>query len=761
MSNFSLHLTDFFPLVSLALIIFLGVFVLRKGRQLTLHRLFFAVTIVFAVWEFGTFMMFVSRSDYQIIFWDRFVYLGVVFVPAIQYHFSLAATFYNRRRRALMWLAYALSICFLLLSRTPYFVDEVFHYQWGAHTRAQLGHHFFLAFFFFYIFAFLYNFIHYRWQSKDRKERVRAVYYVIAFAFLNLVGALAYLPAYGIAVYPVALISPIVFCVLITYAIVYYQLLDVKFIMRRYLVYALSFVSILIPVAIWLNFFYQLFPRYLVPAYFFLLFLSLLAFPPLKDEYYKLSNKYFFSSLYDVQELIYNLNSRLRASLDVGWIFRSMANIVMPAFHSRAMAALGCAEDLQYWPVLYNNGFHCRRRAKMFLDYHTLNLLFAAGRPLTVKSINKSPDRQFSHFLNRLGKLPVDVIVPISLKKKLSYLLFLGAKESGESYNKQDLAVLETVGVEISIALENALLYQRVKRFNVKLKREIKKATAQLQEKNEMLQKLDKTKDEFISIASHQLRMPLTSIRWFTELLAGNKSRNLTAEQQEFLRQIATSNRKMIRLVDDLLDVSHIETGRKFTLVKKNLPVNDLIKEAVAENLHLLTTRRLRLINDVPADLAVYADPDKLRQVWQNLLSNATKYGGQRKQIHLAASLKPSRVIFSVQDHGIGIPLKQQPRLFEKFFRAANAALRDPDGTGLGLYIAREIVRAHGGELWLKSAENKGSTFYFSLPRKGDHYLIEEVPRTAVNQTAGVVAAGEPAARSVTNKKTKIKRIKI
>jgi len=232
---------------------------------------------------------------------------------------------------------------------------------------------------------------------------------------------------------------------------------------------------------------------------------------------------------------------------------------------------------------------------------------------------------------------------------------------------------------------------------------------------------MEKMKNEFISLVSHQLRTPLTGIRWFVELLMRNKEKNLTPQQLDFLEQISGSNQRMIKLVNDILDISHIETGRKFEIIKTNFLFNQLISEILTENISLIETKQLKIVNQIPKTLSIYADYVKIKQVMQNLISNATKYTPAGKTITLAVSEKNNQdAIIMVKDEGIGIPAYQKEKLFEKFFRADNASTQDPNGSGLGLYIARELVRAHGGEMWFDTEENKGTTFYFKVALKGE-----------------------------------------
>lgn len=230
---------------------------------------------------------------------------------------------------------------------------------------------------------------------------------------------------------------------------------------------------------------------------------------------------------------------------------------------------------------------------------------------------------------------------------------------------------------------------------------------------------IDMMKSEFISVASHQLKTPLTGIRWFSEFLLKGDAGELNKEQLGFVEQIYDSNERMINLVNDLLNVSRIETGKKFTVEKKSTSMVRLIDGVVKENMVLANKKKIRIEKKFGKfkKIVLNIDEQKIKQVLHNLVSNAIKYSRDGSNVKIGyiedAAKEP---VFYVEDNGLGIPKAQQKRVFQKFFRADNAISTQTDGTGLGLYIAKAIVEAHGGKIWFESVEGKGTKFYFSLP---------------------------------------------
>lgn len=230
---------------------------------------------------------------------------------------------------------------------------------------------------------------------------------------------------------------------------------------------------------------------------------------------------------------------------------------------------------------------------------------------------------------------------------------------------------------------------------------------------------VDKAKTEFVSLASHQLRTPLTAISWYIEMLIGGKAGKLKVEQKKYLEEVYKGNLRMRDLVNALLNVSRIDMG-SFIIEPEKIDIVEMIENLLQEMESVVNKKKIKVtrkLDDLPQDYL--ADPKLLRIVLQNILSNAVKYTPDKGSVRIEARKNKSDFVISVQDTGYGIPKNQQEKIFEKFFRADNARIKDPEGTGLGLYIVKSILGFVDGKIWFESEENKGSRFFISLPLKG------------------------------------------
>lgn len=299
------------------------------------------------------------------------------------------------------------------------------------------------------------------------------------------------------------------------------------------------------------------------------------------------------------------------------------------------------------------------------------------------------------------------LVYPLSAKgKNIGVLVFL-LHEPYSKLSAREIEILDAFSDQSGIALENALLLHQTKEAH----EELQKSYARLEE-------LDQMKDELVSISSHELRTPMTSVKSYL-WMALNKANNLTPKLKKYLERAYASSDRMIKLVEDMLSVSRIDAGR-FKLLVKSTDLESLIPLVVSELSIRAEEKEIDMVfvrskKKLPK---VLADKDKVQEVIINLLDNALKFTPQKGKIVISCRRRGKMVETSVTDTGPGIPKEDLPKLFQKFGRLEHSfatMAESGGGTGLGLYIAKKIINLHSGKIWVRSQKGKGSTFTFSL----------------------------------------------
>ncbi len=230
---------------------------------------------------------------------------------------------------------------------------------------------------------------------------------------------------------------------------------------------------------------------------------------------------------------------------------------------------------------------------------------------------------------------------------------------------------------------------------------------------------IEKMKTEFVSLAAHQLRTPLSIIKWSLGMLSAGQFGKITKKQKEFTERAYKNNQRLISIVNNLLDITRIEEGRYIS--KQTLAnIEKIIESIINSSREEIEKKKIKLefkksAIEMPK---LILDEEKIKIAVQNFLDNAIKYSSIGNKIIISLRVSKKDIEFEIQDSGIGIPQEQKDRVFTKFFRGSNAAAIETTGSGLGLFVAKNIIEAHGGKVWFKSKKNKGSTFYFNLPLK-------------------------------------------
>ena len=234
----------------------------------------------------------------------------------------------------------------------------------------------------------------------------------------------------------------------------------------------------------------------------------------------------------------------------------------------------------------------------------------------------------------------------------------------------------------------------------------------------ERLAEASQMKSEFIDIVSHQLRSPLTNIKWTFEVMASEEFEVSAEKQEEYFINVKENIARMVELIDDLLIVSRIEQG-SFTTSKTEVSLRDLTRDLVERYRIFAKASRIELNFYSQENLPkIFTDSSLLKIVTENLIDNAIRYTRGGGVVEIKIIKEKNKVLFAIKDSGVGIPQKEQKYIFQKFFRAENISEERTKGSGLGLYVCKSIIKNLGGQIWFKSELGKGTTFYFRLPIK-------------------------------------------
>lgn len=330
------------------------------------------------------------------------------------------------------------------------------------------------------------------------------------------------------------------------------------------------------------------------------------------------------------------------------------------------------------------------------LDEGVAGLVFQSGEALLVEDVRTAPclaGLALPH--HERYRNPSFLSVPIRGSERILGVLNLSEKSGGTPFRPSDLEVAGLLCNQLAIALEKVRLF------------------AEIQESYRRLREVDRLKSEFLNIAAHELRTPLSIILGYTMMLKDE----LQGPAQNYLEAVLDSANQLVRLVDDMTNLRYLE-AREVGLAAVPLRLQDLVPDIIKHFRRLAQEKGQEFSCDLPANLPpVQADGEKVGVILSNLLSNAVTFTPPGGRICVRAEAQEDRVVVAVEDTGCGIPREEWERIFEPFYQVGDSLRREHGGMGLGLAISRELVRLHGGSIWVKSEVGRGSTFYFTLPR--------------------------------------------
>ncbi len=519
------------------------------------------------------------------------------------------------------------------------------------------------------------------------------VFFVI---FLNITSFVRLLPIYTL-----------VFVGFTSYAIVRHKLLDLHIFLLR----AFTYVFMLILIALFYAFVVVLIGKILfgvslrpeeqVLIIAFIVFISL-SFQWIKKRVQKLTARLLFKDTYDIDDAIAHITKSITSTIvldDLSHrLIEELSSVLKPS-----SSALVIPEKNHYFRIFaVPKHFMSSLKKEDCECLHTESLIL----------FDELEESDTKEYMRQHG---IRLIAPCKTRDECVAYLFLGIKQSGESYMNQDIALIEIVSHEAAVAIRNAQSYEAIKKFNENLQREIEKATKELKETNNRLQELIKLKDEFVSVAAHELRTPMAAIKGSISTILEGYAGSISDEARDFLTAAYNENDRLIRIVNNLLNTSKIDSGTlSFTISRINL--NILIADVLRNFEFGANEKHLRLHFESSENLPlVFGDDDKVREVLVNLVGNAIKFTS-KGGVTIRCFVDGKYVVTSVSDTGTGIHKEHFDLLFKKYSQVRTDYTKTIGGTGLGLYICKKIIEGLEGEIWLESEIGKGSTFYFTLP---------------------------------------------
>ncbi|MDQ5982816.1 MAG: hypothetical protein QG549_813 [Patescibacteria group bacterium] len=534
--------------------------------------------------------------------------------------------------------------------------------------------------------------------------------------------------------YDGAYVGILIFLALSTYAIVRHGLFDIKLAAVRSAAYLLSIATLsaiyyaaAYVVSITLFRGEMTSAISLSPVNIFLALILAFVFQPIKQFFDKMTNDIFYRDSYKNDEFFAELSQLLASTTNLRGLLERVSKQLMATFKSE-----------QVFFFLYYSGSNdhymsagTERHTKMpMYDARLLDEYVSTSkyRVILTDLISDNPTIHKMLQSHRIG-----LVLPLRQGEKIAGYVLMGDHLTSY-YTKRDLSVLVTVSNELIIAIQNAVSLHEVTELNATLQQRIDVATKELRSSNAQLKHLDEVKDEFMSMASHQLRTPLTSIKGYLSMVIEGDAGTVTPQQQKLLQEAYNSSERMVRLIADFLNVSRLQTG-KFIVDKAPIDMKDVVRSEVKDLELIAASHNMKLrLNVGKQPMPIFADEGKIRQVVMNFIDNAIYYSHPKSTIIINLERVKNEAALTVVDTGIGVPEKEQAKLFTKFFRAGNARKARPDGTGVGLYLARRVVTAHGGSIIFSSKEGKGSTFGFRLPidtNPAHHVGVEEPEEAA------------------------------
>lgn len=704
-------------LASFAVNLFLALFIHFRSQKNTANLLFGLAAFAVAFWCLS--MFFYRLADSQTVeLWARILYFAASFTSPLFLLFGLYFVQSVVRER-LVVVIFTLTILVALLSIYPGAIIERVVLVPGRENFIVFGWAYPLYYFHIAgLFTAFYGVFFYKYFKIRRTNlllKTQIQYVLVGTLLVSFLAMLTNLTLPTLGYFGLNWLGQVLAAVwvgFITYAIVKHRWLDIHLVVARAVAYSLLLlifagsytVALFIVGAYFFPFNYDQ-GQFVASA--FLALILALSFQPLRRVLEKATDSIFYKEGYNSHKLLASLGQIMAQTL----LLSELTQRILDKILSEMRLAKGGFILVKNQAIFDQEmiGF----KPEPVFKKEDVEILMTKNEILIFEELK---EEKLKGWMRHWG---LTVVIPLQTKEAQIGFLILGEKASGDIYSSEDLKVLEILTPELTVAIQNAEAYEEIRRFNITLKEEVEKATRDLRQANKKLKELDKLKDEFLSVASHELRTPMTNIKNYIWMALHKSDQALSQNLRKYLERAFASASRLISLVNDMLDVSHLEQG-KIEINQTPLDIvalaNDVASGFAAQIQGKEIDLKIARTGRIPK---VMGDSEKVYEIFINLIGNACKFTSLGGKVKVGFVLKDGMVETSISDTGIGIKKTNIPRLFQKFGRLDNSytAAAENAGTGLGLYICKLLVELQRGQIWATSqGEGRGAAFTFSLP---------------------------------------------
>lgn len=715
----------------------LGSLIFFKNRKNTTSYTFVLLSFAVFFWSLFYFLWQISTDHSSALFYTRMLSIGSAFIPVFYLHWVLSfLEDKSLKSKIILYFGYIITFVFLAFSFSPIFIRDVepilvFNF-W---PKAGWLYTVYLAVSYLGLVGYgLIRLIRdYSHSNSLKQYQIKYIIFGTIIGFLG--GATNFFLWYDIKILPVGNVVTSLYVFILFYAMVRYRLMDIRIIIQKIFIYFTVATFTYIFFYLLIGFYNRTFGGVFTGASYAF---GIIVAPLFVWFFYGIdrgvrvfASKYLFVSLYNYRETINKLTNKLNTYIDLDKIINLIVDTIKDTMQLDRAGVL--LVNMEVNPIKYEIakviGFNEKNGISLVEDNFLTKYLSKTQKPLDKdeliilsNDVDQKQKKNFVKLLEHMEKIEAALCLPLMANTKLIGIIVLGSKISGDAYTNEDLELLDTLSKQAGIAIENARQYKQIQEFGETLKTKVDEQTKDIEKKNAYLQELLNMKSDFLRVVNHQLNTPLSIMRGYFSMM---KDGDYPPEKA--LPVIEVGLDRIINTVASFWDAYKLE-GEKMKMEPQKVDITALVDKMIKEKKELQVVKDRKLKLEVKkADFEVpnvWCDLQKINHVISNLLDNAANYTSKGK-ITVYYELEGDLLKVNVKDTGAGISKEYSEKIFQKFSRGNSTIGMNPNGSGLGLYIAKKVVEGNGGEMsFFSEGEGKGTTFSFTVPvyneQKGD-----------------------------------------